>query len=84
MGQSKSKGRNDRRVAIFDKDDGIQTLNGRYQKETSPGIYMRAYNENQQKGNFYSKSGKALSGTLIGLGILSILVQSVILCVIHE
>ena len=78
MGQAKSRGSNEK------TNDGIQTLNGRYQKETSPGVYGKTYKTNQQKWKFPSKSGKVLSGTLIGLGIFSNLVQSIVLFVIHE
>ena len=78
MGQANSRGSNEK------INDGVETLNDRYQKETSPGVYGKTYKMNQQKWKFPSKSGKVLSGTLIGLGIFSILVQSIVLFVIHE
>ena len=84
MGQAKSRVNNEKGMAVLKTNDGIETLNGRYQKETSPGVYGKTSKRNQQKWKFPSKSGKVLSGTLIGLGIISILVQSIVLCVIHE
>ena len=83
MGQAKSRVDNDKGMTVLNPNDGIKTLDGRYQKETSPGAYVKTYKGNQQKWKFPSKSGKALSGPLIVLGMLSILVQSIVLCVIH-
>jgi hypothetical protein len=84
MGQAESRVNNDKGMAVLKTYDGIETLNDRYQKETSPGVFGKTYKRNQQNSKFPSKSGKLLFGTLIGLGICSILVQSVVLFVIHE
>ena len=77
VGKSKSEKKNG--TLIFNTNASTETLNGRYQTQTSPGIYVRTRNDQQIK-----KSGKAFSGALIALGILSILVQIGILCAVHE
>ena len=79
LGKSKSENKNDNGTLIFNTNANTETLNGRYQTQTSPGVYVRTRNDQQIK-----KSGKAFSGALIALGILSILVQIGILCAVHE
>ena len=79
VGKSKSETNNDNGTLIFNTNTSTETLNGRYQTQTSPGVYVRTHN-NQQ----INKSGKALSGALIAVGILSILLQIGILCAVHE
>ena len=79
VGKSKSETNNDNGTLIFNTNASTETLNGRYQTQTSPGVYVRT-NNNQQ----INKSGKGLSGALIAVGILSILLQIGILCAVHE
>ena len=78
MGQSKSTAKQEH--GLSNPSNNVDTLNGRYQTQTSPGAYIQT----QRKSQRTTKSGKALSGILIGLGLLSILVQCGILFIIHE
>ena len=66
---------------MFDTADRNETLDGRYQTQTSPGTYDPRTKIKNQKT---TKSGKTLSVFLIGLGLLSILIQSGVLFIINE
>ena len=66
---------------MLNNTNNTETLNGRYQTQTSPGTYDIRTKSKSQKT---PKSGKALSIFLIALGLLSMLVQSGVLFIINE